>query len=1407
MDDRVVLAPGTTIRIDTKRTVTLTQCIGRGATCLVYAGLYHDQSGLTHRVRLKECYPYYGRVQRQDNGQLLFDGNRSDCLAAFRLAYERNVAVRNTLGLMNSATDAHELFPGNHTVYSLLSYDEGTVYQTYQDASLQEVLRHLKALTLVISQYHRHGYLHLDIKPENLLVIPETPEHILLFDVDSIITEDEIKENASLRLSYSDGFSAPELVRCDRAKIGVRADIFSLGAVLFYKLFGRTPDFSDCRLGATYDFSQMIYQDERFQPALYRLLQDILAHTLTLSTVPRWQDTQPLLAALDRLIALADVGAVFLCQNFSYTSGQFIGRADELRRIAQHLRTIPVLFLSGLGGIGKTELAKQYAWRHQDEYDHILFVPFNGSLRQTICGDDILINTVARQDGEGDDAFFERKMKLLRSLLTHRDLVILDNFDVEDDEDLAELLESWPCQLLITTRYDYRDYNYPQITLQAMADEAELLQVFRAYNDTPYEAAEWEAVRQLIGLFEGHTMTVEMYAKYLRLTRMLPSQVYRKLLARAGITNVDEQVRVRQRKDRKLRSQNIVRHLQYLFDLTSFTEAEAEVLRSLSLFGYVRMTRELALQYCPIPQGETCLTTLIQHGWIQVEPGSEKISLHSVILDLIYTQLAPTAENCPHLVEALIVQCRTTTTESRTLQDVRDRLLANVMARLTGTSLAYARLCLAYGQEPYISRVEMIGLARDGRGCADLLAAFYAYRITADSSPETQVEWTLAEDDEVLQHYLPPVVAQAIQDAAQAYRWGQAYSTDAAYLGRLCLQLGRALDACLERIRMDFGIIDRQPLFDRLVEEARRYLAASETYLMASTLRAEDKIANLQQLRNQYTATDYGSYRSEWYADMDQVAHYQALIDGLRDEEQQADTIYVDDMSADEIALEAEVVGDNAKALKYYLRSLGEGQVEAAASAAQVYVKLGQAEQAIYLLQAQLSSSAAGEVYPAAVCHELIGLLVTAQRRDEARLYAQDLVQYSRASAGAHPYAETWLLCGLYWLYALTSDEAAKAARWQDCERQYDRVQTVGRRNPAMLDFLLARAATLPHDTEKITAIQAIMQSYESAFWDEVYVPCLQAILALCERNETLTPYHVLTLARYSQGLMEHDGNGDAQARAVALAETALRLYQERGLRNAYVASTIYAALSACRREEDGVHCNYYLLASNDEAQATLGEKIQLWQETASHYRRLSALEQITARQKETYYQLEKRCVQKGIQYLAENGALENRECQWETYWAERQTLVTCYGKLQDAAAVREEVSQLRAVLYEYCQNQVGQERGIAEYWEKLRTLGQIVGWAGQNRLGLVLQLQAVTVLLQRHIDPRLLNGDELYICQACVAALHRPVTSPQIDAVVEIYQYIEPDLTAPCFTSVAAAFQWFVQTHGRTEIEFKREP
>ena len=100
------------------------------------------------------------------------------------------------------------------------------------------------------------------------------------------------------------------------------------------------------------------------------------------------------------------------------------------------------LLLHGVGGIGKTELAKHKAMTYAEEYDDVVFVRLLDSIENTFLGDTNLhIVHCTRSDGESDVAYLERKLQVLRQICPPRHLLLLDNFDTGDCENLDFLTE------------------------------------------------------------------------------------------------------------------------------------------------------------------------------------------------------------------------------------------------------------------------------------------------------------------------------------------------------------------------------------------------------------------------------------------------------------------------------------------------------------------------------------------------------------------------------------------------------------------------------------------------------------------------------------------------------------------------------------------------------------------------------------------------------------------------------------------------------------------------------------------------------------------------------------------------------------------------------------------------------
>lgn len=627
----------------------IAEMIGKGSSCAVYLADFTDHEGNVTEHILKEYNPATLHAARSSDGRLTVEeAERAEFendLLRFRTGYQRQLAIRRMCELKNSTINVQKIFEANGTSYIDMTVFSGTVYSRVKEESLYLLLKRMKALMQVIGSYHKAGFLHLDIKPDNIFVIPETCELVMLFDFDSVMERSKVCLTGVL--SCTRDWAAPEQTApALRRQICEATDLYAVGEILFFKIFDRHSSPEERRPFAEYGFDTEAPIFKDVNPKIFPLLTDFLHHTIRASVKGRYQSAGELLKDLDRMIKLADPKEPYLMSSACVPQSFFIGRDHELARIHEILQDNDIVFISGIGGIGKSELAKNYAKTYRSDYDNIIFTTYHGSL-QALINDDakVHIANFRQYQGESEPDYFRRKLRKLKELCDHRVLFILDNFDdAELGSEAQECLKNilgMGCRFIITTRI--REWSYVVYDVNVFSEQEDLVRLFLEY--CPINDGEMPAVLEIIDYVDGHTLTVELIARQTKAGFSTPTQMLAKL-KEYGLSGSGKE-KIHSAKDDLYGKNTAIDHISAVFDIANLDEPERYVLVNMALMPPDGVRGELFRDWCELEDFDA-VNTLITGGWLDRD--GNLIKMHPVIGEVAVRCIDEAESQCEKLL-------------------------------------------------------------------------------------------------------------------------------------------------------------------------------------------------------------------------------------------------------------------------------------------------------------------------------------------------------------------------------------------------------------------------------------------------------------------------------------------------------------------------------------------------------------------------------------------------------------------------------------------------------------------------------------------------------------------------------------------------------------------------------------
>ena len=288
------------------------ESIGQGSNAIVYRGWYPDRldPGSRHHVLIKELFPLHPRqkIRRTDGLRIEVDPEAEEFWQTHRDSFLAGNEVHLRLladhpDLLGANLNS---FSRNGTLYSVLGCSGGRSLLTELNAApqnLRQIVRRMLCILQALEAFHKSGYLHLDISPDNIMLVGTgDTERAFLIDYNSACAMDALD---NLHLSLKPGYTAPEVETGMRGAIGFSSDLYAVTAVFFRCLMGRTLSLEEMLRSTAPAGSGSLYLSDMPQTVCY-MVEKILKKGLHTLPARRYSSIGPMMQAFRELLDRID---------------------------------------------------------------------------------------------------------------------------------------------------------------------------------------------------------------------------------------------------------------------------------------------------------------------------------------------------------------------------------------------------------------------------------------------------------------------------------------------------------------------------------------------------------------------------------------------------------------------------------------------------------------------------------------------------------------------------------------------------------------------------------------------------------------------------------------------------------------------------------------------------------------------------------------------------------------------------------------------------------------------------------------------------------------------------------------------------------------------------------------------
>ncbi|MCX7921510.1 MAG: tetratricopeptide repeat protein [Clostridia bacterium] len=323
---------------------------------------------------------------------------------------------------------------------------------------------------------------------------------------------------------------------------------------------------------------------------------------------------------------------------------KLFGREKDLKELEEFIGTFNNdILITGLLGIGKTELCKHYLWDNYNKYSYVGWINYTSSLKESFIEQfnlsGYILGIFNIKDTPSEK--FEKIIQFLNSLDSST-LLIID--DVKNEDKDLGILHTFPFKVMVNSRMNLD--NFEKYYLDTLSTEACKELFYHHYNTQKDD----ENLEKLIHFAANHTLSIIRLAKTCREQALSIKDMAEKIQdSDSNLANFtgDTALPSNGSKDS---AKGLLEQITDEFSLSNLNKDEKYILMNLSVLPASYIDINHIITWLEIKSKDS-INSLIKKGWLQ--QSGFRVCMHPIIGKAVKHTTKPTIKKCEKLLKSL----------------------------------------------------------------------------------------------------------------------------------------------------------------------------------------------------------------------------------------------------------------------------------------------------------------------------------------------------------------------------------------------------------------------------------------------------------------------------------------------------------------------------------------------------------------------------------------------------------------------------------------------------------------------------------------------------------------------------------------------------------------------------------